>query len=559
MSNRSLLVVLLVVAALLVWMWWRAEPDAGMTPPDHEALAQPDVVTPAQSEPRMRREAAAVPEDDTEAGAASKTAPAEPVGLHGKVRELAGPGLSGVRLELVDAAGEVLETTVSGAGGAFAFERRLPQGAVVTTQLASGDGPKLRHKLSMPRTPGPGGAAQVVAIWLPPCGRIDGTVVDADGRPVEGASVMSDRPTNTMMMGPKSWQVIEGEVPEPLMFTKTDAQGQFALTGMYAGSHRIGVTHGDEEASARVPVGTRGLVLRLGTHTGGAVVLTAQVTDRTTGAPVPDARVDVMVVRRSRGGSSAVGVSNGKTDANGSCEVHGLDVGRYRLTVNGPKHARGEIEKDFEAGRHVVDFALDPARQLSISVVDPDGGPPGRVEVRAFDADGKQLSLPGRRGMTSDSARVDKEGKVVLRRLPAQPLRLVAVRGDLYPAGRLDVDLTGAAPASVTITMPTKAQAHARSHYFQLQGPDGKPAEIDGLVVAESFDGAELLSRVEGRWRGERFYFGHDERNGFERPTIAVGAMAGPCLVRIQVPGYRAYEGTLEPGTKSPTVVRLLR
>ena len=98
-----------------------------------------------------------------------------------------------------------------------------------------------------------------------------------------------------------------------------------------------------------------------------------------------------------------------------------------------------------------------------------------------------------------------------------------------------------------------------RNHYFLLLGPDGKPAEIEGTVVASAYDGDQLLSRVEGRRRGDKFVFGNDEHDDFRDPTIAVGAIAGAVRVEIEAHGYQTVTLTLEPDAKSPTTVTLQR
>ena len=96
-------------------------------------------------------------------------------------------------------------------------------------------------------------------------------------------------------------------------------------------------------------------------------------------------------------------------------------------------------------------------------------------------------------------------------------------------------------------------------HFFHLLDVDGKPATIEGSVVASSFNGDQLLSRVDGRWIAGRFCLGNDRIHNFPTQTIAVGAIAGACRVEIAAPGYQLVTLTLEPGAKSPTAVTLQR
>lgn len=247
-----------------------------------------------------------------------------------------------------------------------------------------------------------------------------------------------------------------------------------------------------------------------------------------------------------------------QTDEQGRYEVQGLDTGRYEISTRPSGFAPGKTSApEYAEGFHTVDLTLDPARELLVQVVLPDGSPARGIVLRAFDQGSQRLEVEGRFQMLFDELSVGESGKARLRLLPAAPLTILAVRGDFYPAGKIAVDLTKGSPESVTIVMPTDGKAFGRNHYFQLQGPDGKPADVQGTATAESFLDGQLISRVEGRWVGKEFFFGHEGRNGFQTPMIAVGAPSGACTVVLTVPGYQSETLHLKADAVSPTIVNL--
>ncbi len=563
--NYLALAALSLLSVFALWMLPRAFPKA---PPIEMPTQRGEVSEESEEDVQMvarklRREVATAP-------VTSPQFPSEALGpneetkgsggLYGIVKELGGTGAPDVLLELVDSTGLAIASATSGEDGSFAFDQAARAGLSLITEMRSGFGPRLRHPRSLgsrSRRPGSRSSAKVV-VWIPPPGSIEGIVIDSAGRPVEGALVETDRPIILMNMAP--WEVLEGADIQMPSFVKTDIAGHFVLPFTKCGSHQLRASHDDGEASAKCKTGERAVVLQLGTHLDGAVVFEGRLWDRGTGAPISNERVSVQLVREWPHGHSSVSVARTHTNDKGRYEVQGLKVGHYQLSTfpNGYAPSR-TLTLEYGEGRHTIDFALNPACQLLVNVVLPDGSPYPSAKIRVLDASGRRLQVSGPMKMLTGSLPVDKAGQTQLRLLPSAPLSLLAVHGDLFPAGELEVDLSTTTPESVTIVMPTNCKKFARKHYFKLLGPDGKPAEIKGTILAESYDGNALLSRVEGHWHNEGFVFGHDESNGFKIPTIAIGAPQGKCRVEIQVPGYETETLTLEPGAKSPTVVRLQR
>ena len=553
--NYHVLAVLTVLTAIGLWQLLRDDPQVRLAQGPAESVLAHAAAAVQESAPQVRREVVTTTAPDLAAAPNSESNAPEDIreGLHGIVKELGDVVVPDVGLDLVSKDGVTIASTTSDQAGRFVFPLKAPAGSSLITQLRSGQGPRLRHaRIHITGARGLGNPA--ITVWIPPTGMIEGSVIDATGHPVVGAKVASDR--SSQSVGMASWEYLSGGTPK--FVVQTDSVGHFVLSGLLRGSHRLRALHGGAEGSGRFPVGDRAAVLQLGNHLGGVVVIDGRLRDRATGAGIVNAKVSVQHVREWKNGSSRNRVAQVVTNEQGRYEVLGLEVGDYQLSAAAKGYATSRLAtRKFEAGGHAVDFALDPARDLLVHVVLPDGAPASPADIRVLDAAGHRLQVPGEMMIPSDAVRVDQAGTARLRQLPAAPLTLLAVRGDLLPAGRLDVDLSAAAPKSVTIVMPTGRGGFARTHYFKLLGPDGDPAKFDGTVVAESFDGSELLSRVVGRWRGKQFVFGHDERNGFSIPTIAVGALAGACRVEITVPGYRKYTLTLVPGTSSPTSVRL--
>ncbi len=561
--SRLLRLFVTVCCAFGLWLLLRDEPAYAPEPtnpssPSAEPAPTEPEAAPVQRPPAEPERTQTPPPAPRDPG---RTSPAAP-GLRGFVKELQGDGLPEILVEQVDAEGRSLLSTTTDAAGRFAFDAMAPAATHLVTRPAPRGLPRLRH--GMPRTSGPGGPGGLggqggaeIYLWRPPAGTIRGTVVDATGTPVADAAVATDRPF--LLMPNVSLDVLEGDEPQPAFEARTDANGCFELPSARRGTHVLRAQHQGRSGSVKASPGDAGVVIRLGTHLGGDTVVSGQLTDQVTGAAIAGATVWVQHVRKTEGGSSSIGVGNTTTDPQGRYEVQGLDPGTYRVVSRPAGYARQEAVKVCDSGQNVLDLALLPARSLRVRVLLPGGDPARGAEVRVRDERGRPVQMQGDFGMDSSRIRVDADGVARLRALPAAPLDLTAVRGDLVPSARLQVDLRVEPPEELTIELPSSVSRFARKHYFVLLDEDGRPATFAGTVVARSFDGATLLSHVEGRWRGKEFVFGNDERHGFREPTIAVGAIAGDCRVEITVPGYRTETLVLPANAESPTRVRLSR
>lgn len=469
--------------------------------------------------------------------------------FRGRVKELGGPGVPGVTVEIVGAQDRSLAATVTAEGGRFEFDRAPPRGSVLVTQLRSGEGPRLRHPRA---TPSPGAS---VTLWIPPPAVIEGIVIDGNGRPVEGARVVTDRLANLLTAPP--W---EGEVPRIPWSVSTDGDGRFVLPGAKAGDHRLRASEGTREGSTECRAGDSNVIIELGAHPDGLMTLEGTVRERVSGAPVADALIHVNIVRNWPGGRSSKGVTSARSDASGRYEVQGLEEGAYALKASAEGHAPEETRAiALDGALNNLDVELDLAREITVSVTYPDGTPAPDTEIRVTDEGGRRLWGPHEARRFLGPLRTGQRGRLKLKLLPARPVTVHALQGDLAAAGEAAVDLGVEPVQPVAITLPSRHRSFARTHYFKLLDEGGAPASIEGTVTAECRLDGELVSRVSGAWVGDEFFFGHERSHGFSTPTIAVGAPEGECQVEISVPGYDRAVLVLEAGASSPTEVRLIR
>ena len=463
-------------------------------------------------------------------------------------------GVPDVLVEVLDKNGITLLATTTDEHGAFAFERLSPEAQAIATRPAPAGLPRLRHDLlgrnrrSEPPTR--------ITLWRPPALTITGIVIDVSGNPVAGAIVGTNRPYAPL--NGEAGQVLEGEAPARSAAATTMTDGRFELQSCPRGLHLLRAECGGRSGSVQASANDAGVVIRLGSHFG-TITVTGQLTDMVTGAPIAGAEVWMRPLRRSKPGGHSMAATYTTTDQQGRYELQGLVAGTYSFGSLPDGFAKAETEVECEARQHVVDLTLLPARSVRVRVLTTDGQPAKGIQVRVRDAAGKTVEVPGSMSILGDGAPVDASGIATLRRLPAAPLTLLAVHGDGVIAGSLELDLRTEAPPEVTIQVSSLVTKFARMHFFHLLDVDGKPATIEGSVVASSFNGDQLLSRVDGRWIAGRFCLGNDRIHNFPTPTIAVGAIAGACRVEIAAPGYQLVTLTLEPGAKSPTAVTLQR
>jgi protocatechuate 3,4-dioxygenase beta subunit len=248
------------------------------------------------------------------------------------------------------------------AGGRFVVADLAPGQPVVLTVAKEGYGTEATSSLRPP--------ADGVAVVLRPAGRLRGRVVDARGRPIEGARVMAypdDRPVlsaERMLARQQrpSWAV-------------SGADGRFLIEDVEPGTLRVAA-----EAESFQQASLSGLELAAGGEREIEIVLEtgAVVEGRVTtadGVPVVSASVGV-TPRRDLGMSGSLvssGNSSGATDAEGRYRVEGAAVGPASITVYYDGRPRLNKSVEVRPGDNVFDLVLERGFEVSGQVVGADG------------------------------------------------------------------------------------------------------------------------------------------------------------------------------------------
>ena len=212
----------------------------------------------------------------------------------------------------------------------------------------------------------------VLDLRLPPEGCIEGRVLDPAGAPVAGATLRAlfPRPGEAEdLLEPGDDQLPPG--------VETDGEGRFRIGRLGPGSWILEVeVPGNLPGIDRtvVEAGTRDLVLRCGENAPPEIT----VVDAG-GAPLPG--VEVMAEEAEGGGTRRQRVHFGiaassVTDGSGKARLRGLDRDRsYHLSLrpSNPGAWAGAVRNGWSPRDERI--ALDPMRQLTVRVVDPEGRP----------------------------------------------------------------------------------------------------------------------------------------------------------------------------------------
>lgn len=256
-----------------------------------------------------------------------------------------------------------------------------------------------------PIPPGP----DPFVVRLEPEGRIEGSVVDPEGRAVPGVRVYV---AATPLGGTGRWST-----SDTFAATISDDDGRFVLGGLPAGTHSVSVLPVRERlvsAIPPVPVGTTDLRIRF-TSAASATVTVLDDEDR----PLPGATV--FYARVGYEGAMA----SGRTDDRGRCAIGGLDASaRYRLRILPPRGRElhpPRIEcADWSPAE--TTFRFEPGWVLEGRVRTADGDPVANALVTAIDAGGEWIV----------SERTGADGKVRLGSLPGREIRVeVRVGGEV--------------------------------------------------------------------------------------------------------------------------------
>ena len=267
--------------------------------------------------------------------------------------------------------------------------------------------------------------------WTPKdVGRIDGTV-RRRATAIPGIAVEVE-------------QVDAGIAASLTRRTLTDAFGQFSWSGLSAGRYRVRLVDGAVTSGTLVDLGpgeyaTKDVDLGEGRVSG--VVRFAD------GDPVGDAEVEA-VAPAGVADEDGSGRARTRTDTDGTFELPGLTIGRYRLLVTPPGRATRVLDgvyADLPGSERPAEVWIGIGARLEVEVRDDRGRGVGAAEVWVEDARG--VALHPHPYVTGPSGRLSVQG------LPEVAGRVrVRARGFGRPAP-VPVALAEGTPASVRVVV----------------------------------------------------------------------------------------------------------
>jgi protocatechuate 3,4-dioxygenase beta subunit len=263
-----------------------------------------------------------------------------------------------------------------------------------------------RQLLQIPDSPGVEISARIA---LRAGAKVTGVVVDAGGKPVEGARVTSRDVAELVAL----------ESPDD--GAPTDAQGRFTLEGVGAGSRVFSAHHKAYPQATSEPMATDGEHALNGVRIqfAAAAELAGKVVD--TGAkPVPWARVRALA-SDGAGGRAAVAGEDGRFT------LRGLPRGKLRVVAEAETASSKVVEVDLGQAPAELELVLDVTGQIAGVVVDDAGEPVPEVHVAAAPdvlGGAKDLDLRG-----GGDAATDGAGRFAIRGLVDGSYRMYVSRG----------------------------------------------------------------------------------------------------------------------------------
>ncbi len=225
--------------------------------------------------------------------------------------------------------------------------------------------------------------------------------------------------------------------------TRSGEDGRFRLERLYSGTFRIEAVHPHDpelKAAETVESGVVDLVLTLDPEAVLGVTLAGRVSDSLSGEPVRSFQIKPIEIDEQ--GEWNLADRRSFQSEDGSFELDGLEPGLIRLWVDAEGYARADVpQREYAAGRHPIDLALDPERTLHLRVVDLHGDPFAGTWIWFADGEGENVWSESADGWNWHDV-LDASGEARLWGLPASRLTLKVGSGlDGEPA-EFDVDLT---------------------------------------------------------------------------------------------------------------------
>jgi hypothetical protein len=370
-----------------------------------------------------------------------------------------------------------------------------------------------------------GGVLENVRVEMHAGGSIEGQVRDRRGRPVASDVVLA--------LAPMAMSGVAGSGAGGALYQGySDAQGEYRIRHVAAGSYFLVVTRGDEALNPMSFLGRlnfesvtvpKGQVVHcdLVDSTSGGCRVHGTILDA--GRPVPSGTL--MAMGFEGGGTLGIDLKMAKVSSDGRYEFPGLSPGRWQLTLQdrdgegGPSEIRMLLDVPDQA-EYLADLVLPEGGIEGTVVDDSTGEPVGDAEVRA-----RVLGAPKAKGLLAlaineDSGSrqtSDEEGRFAFQRLCAAEYEVV-VRPPRGPSRGNGKHGTWAPPDPVVVRVDEGRVE--RGCVLRLS----PPLSLAGIVrgeEGEAIEGARVSVRRQDRpeSRPER---AHTDANGrFEVEGLA--------------------------------------
>ncbi|MSR46012.1 MAG: hypothetical protein EXS13_02925 [Planctomycetes bacterium] len=470
-----------------------------------------------------------------------------------------GAPIAGAQLRLVAADQAMMQKLIAGMLGDTAATSGA-DGRFRIGELGAGS-----HKLAVKKdrfveteppaiTLAEGETSALLRIELASGAEIFGNVVDADGHPLAGASLMCQDIARMAIRSAKSDAAgnyrFEGLAP-----------GNFALTRMPA-EMAIGSDKFFEQMQGQIETRTiklsagESLRVDFGAQIKGSAVLVGRVVSG--GAPVPDALVQVIASEQGgKVGSVGGGVAMGTCDHDGRFRVERLHAGRAFAQVNLGDPGGGGMNAVLvpvllEAGATTEVTLEVPAASVSGEVLEVGSRKPlAGIAVyvgAAPDAPTAGIEMAMRRSL---AVRTDANGKFRLDHVRPGRCRVVAGAGDLLGGGSSDYGVGSSpivVPAVGAVDAGTLLLAPAARISGQLVDGTGKPLAQGSIFLRDAATGGYLEE-----WSSTS----SDENGEFEYAGVPEGSWD----VVARAPGYATAVArgiSARPGGINRTRIKLV-
>jgi len=251
-----------------------------------------------------------------------------------------------------------------------------------------------------------------VVIKQQPAGGIHGHVVDAIGKPIEGAEIVQKNPLHSILFG-------EVRLPRRKILARSDAKGEFEMGSLPAGTFTLQARHSDycpEEKKVKVNKGemTEGVEFQLvqgGMISG--VVLAKVDMQPVTGATVKASTSSTFLI-------PDMAAPEAKTDQSGLFDIIKLEPGTYSLIVSAPDFADKTLEGlTLAENDAIADLIIELSQggSLAGTVRDLAGKPLAKRMIVAVGPGGQKF------------AQTDEQGKYAITNL----------KEGIYTAGAIEV------------------------------------------------------------------------------------------------------------------------